>query len=555
MKSTIDHLTKLAEQIKQITEAEVHRGSIYGPSFDRNEKAQMRKEAKKVNDWYRQDSEKEKDKQEKLTTKSQSTPGGLAKYVQEAEQHQYQPMPGDTVSFDINEELEITAEVTDIVADGVVLNLDETALRLLGGLTLITEEYDQSHGSPYDRGSADSHYGRDKKPHRWWDKLGQQREELTDPADIAAYHAGYDENQRSGDKKQWDESDSTSHGVMGLHGRVNEAEYHGRDVALGKPMRTSGGPKKFSVYVRDPKTGNVKKVNFGDPNMEIKRDDPARRKNFRARHGCGTGRASNRTKAAYWSCKMWSKKPVSKIVKEELEYQINEVSDEGLAAMRRMGLQQDHEGELARANYARITGKPWTAPADTDNRHYTKTSAAPDTRASSSAGTQADWEDIRNTKWHDYYRVAKLYVEVPTPRSSKMYLIRNFVITPEDFARGVGKVYIKKNAQSDEYEPVNLHAFSGLYFYAGVMPLTVRQAYNLFQFKKKSGVAESEHTVDEVQVNETIVKRGDEYCVVSKSKDSKGHHKNLGCSDTQAGAKRRMGQVEYFKHQGEDSAD
>ena len=61
--------------------------------------------------------------------------------------------------------------------------------------------------------------------------------------------------------------------------------------------------------------------------------------------------------------------------------------------------------------------------------------------------------------------------------------------------------------------------------------------------------------MDESQVNETIVKRGDEYCVVSKSKDSKGHHKNLGCSDTQAGAKRRMGQVEYFKHMGEDSAD
>ena len=488
MKSTIDHLTKLAEQIKQITEAE-DRGSIYGPSFDRNKKAQMRKKADQVNDWYRQDSEKEKAKQEKLTTKSQPPPSGLAKYVQEAEQHQYQPMPGDTVSFDINEELEITAEVTDIVADGVVLNLDETALRLLSGLTLITEEYDQSHGSAYDRGSADSHYGRDKKPHRWLDKLGQQREELTDPADIAAYHAGYDENELSGDKKQWDESVSEAGGVaaMDSHGRVNEAEYHGRDVALGKPMRTSGGPKKFSVYVRDPQTGNVKKVNFGDPNMEIKRDDPARRKNFRARHGCGTGRASNRSKAAYWSCKMWSKKPVSKIVKEELEYQINEVSDEGLEAMRRMGLQPDKEGNAAREHYARITGQPWTAPDNTDNRHYSKTSAAPDTRASSGTGTQADWEDMRDTDWYDSYQDAKLYVGVPAPSREKKYLIRNFVINPEDFARGVGKVYIKKNAPPDEYEPVNLHRFSGLHFYAESMPISTRQAYNLFQFKKKRG--------------------------------------------------------------------
>jgi hypothetical protein len=93
---------------------------------------------------------------------------------------------------------------------------------------------------------------------------------------------------------------------------LNEAEYRGREVKLGKPMK--GDVKKFKVYVKDKKTGNVKKVNFGDPNAEIKRDDPERRKNFRARHGCGTKRASDRTKAAYWSCRMWSKKPVSKIV-------------------------------------------------------------------------------------------------------------------------------------------------------------------------------------------------------------------------------------------------
>ncbi len=91
-----------------------------------------------------------------------------------------------------------------------------------------------------------------------------------------------------------------------------EAKYAGREVKLGKPMK--GDVKKFKVFVKNPKTGNVKKVNFGDPNMEIRRDDPKRRKSFRARHGCGTPRASDRTKAAYWSCRMWSKKPVSKIV-------------------------------------------------------------------------------------------------------------------------------------------------------------------------------------------------------------------------------------------------
>ena len=93
---------------------------------------------------------------------------------------------------------------------------------------------------------------------------------------------------------------------------TNEAEYQGRKVKLGKPMR--GDVAKYKVYVKDKKTGNVKKVNFGDKNMEIKRDDPKRRKSFRARHGCGTPKASDRTKARYWSCRMWSSKPVSKIV-------------------------------------------------------------------------------------------------------------------------------------------------------------------------------------------------------------------------------------------------
>lgn len=79
---------------------------------------------------------------------------------------------------------------------------------------------------------------------------------------------------------------------------------------LNKPFRTSKGPKKFSVYVKNDK-GNIVKVNFGDPNMEIKRDDPNRRKNFRARHQCDTN-PGPRWKARYWSCKMWeSKKSVT----------------------------------------------------------------------------------------------------------------------------------------------------------------------------------------------------------------------------------------------------
>jgi len=90
-----------------------------------------------------------------------------------------------------------------------------------------------------------------------------------------------------------------------------EAEYRGRKVKLNKPMR--GDVKKFKVYVKDPRTGNVKKVNFGhggtsakrkgEKTMKIKKSNPKRRKSFRARHNCDN--PGPKTKARYWSCRMW----------------------------------------------------------------------------------------------------------------------------------------------------------------------------------------------------------------------------------------------------------
>ena len=82
---------------------------------------------------------------------------------------------------------------------------------------------------------------------------------------------------------------------------LSEAEYQGSKVTLGKPMQ--GDVKKFKVYVKDPETGNVKKVNFGDPNMRIRKSNPAARKSFRARHRCED--PGPKTMARYWSCKKW----------------------------------------------------------------------------------------------------------------------------------------------------------------------------------------------------------------------------------------------------------
>ena len=83
---------------------------------------------------------------------------------------------------------------------------------------------------------------------------------------------------------------------------IEESEYQGKDVKLDDPFRTPGGPRKFAVYTMGP-NGKVVIVRFGEPNMEIKRDDPARRASFRARHGCDD--PGPKYKAKYWSCYQW----------------------------------------------------------------------------------------------------------------------------------------------------------------------------------------------------------------------------------------------------------
>ena len=101
--------------------------------------------------------------------------------------------------------------------------------------------------------------------------------------------------------------------TIDLSDKIAEAK---EKKTLNKPFRTPGGPKKFSVYVKNEK-GNVVKVNFGDPNMEIKRDDPKRRKSFRARHNCAN--PGPKTKARYWSCKQW--RSGTKVQGSEVEYE------------------------------------------------------------------------------------------------------------------------------------------------------------------------------------------------------------------------------------------
>ena len=119
-----------------------------------------------------------------------------------------------------------------------------------------------------------------------------------------------DETIEEYDVENYDDLKEFIHFLKNMKEGINEAEYQGRKVKLGKPTR--GDVKKFKVYVKNPK-GNVVKVNFGhggtsakkagEKTMQIQKDIPSRRKAFRARHNCDT--PGPRHKARYWSCKAW----------------------------------------------------------------------------------------------------------------------------------------------------------------------------------------------------------------------------------------------------------
>jgi hypothetical protein len=80
---------------------------------------------------------------------------------------------------------------------------------------------------------------------------------------------------------------------------INESEYQGKKVEIGKPKK--GGSKKYYVYVRNPKTGKIKKISYGSPDMASNWNNPEARKSFAARHQCD--KKKDRTTAGYWACR------------------------------------------------------------------------------------------------------------------------------------------------------------------------------------------------------------------------------------------------------------
>ena len=136
--------------------------------------------------------------------------------------------------------------------------------------------------------------------------------------------------------------------VSDYYTKLKEVEKADEDKPLNKPMRDDGD-KKFKVYVKDPSTGNVVTVRFGDPNMEIKRDDPERRASFRARHDCDN--AKDITSAQYWSCKMWEKET------SVTEYTEKNIEDVAKADLGKYGTFQGKVQALMDEGYAEENAK------------------------------------------------------------------------------------------------------------------------------------------------------------------------------------------------------
>jgi hypothetical protein len=242
----------------------------------------------------------------------------LKDYIALAEHVVDNPIPGDGFAINLREDCLIESYITGIAEDGVVIQGDAQMLALLEDYGYQLEDIDPEMAKKIAATVVGAMFGAKPK-----DDTGPEIEIVdVEPAEeVESMPAPVSS------KPPIDELDEVrkmaglfkeltrAHGVsqenkpapevmaptMPEETEMDEAEYHGHEVPLNKPMQ--GDVKKSKVYVKDPSTGNIKKVNFGDPNMTIKKSNPARRRSFRARHHCEN--PGPKTKARYWSCRAW----------------------------------------------------------------------------------------------------------------------------------------------------------------------------------------------------------------------------------------------------------
>lgn len=190
----------------------------------------------------------------------------LREYIEQVEESYADPSVGDYFDLEIaRDETLLETYVVDVVEDGIVIEADDTMIQILRQVGYLAEGVNL----PPAQDSTSPINGRKDALRRCKKDAREFNFETSADTDLC-------------------EDD------------LAEAEYRGRKVPLGKKM--AGDVKKSKVYVRKP-NGNVVKVEFGDPNMRIKKSNPKRRKSFRARHNCDN--PGPRWKARYWSCRSW----------------------------------------------------------------------------------------------------------------------------------------------------------------------------------------------------------------------------------------------------------
>ena len=251
------------------------------------------------------------------------------------------PVAGDVLTFEFGDALAIDTPIIEVHGDNILVYTDEIGGKLLNTLeaehnqanqTKLQawyEKYQQfqgTNGDPLPSGLLSSYIdtgilsdGAEANEYaKLKNKYGDDElttggfEQFFDEMPITkAMH--YDFMQIMGISEIDEESCTEAAKILGdeVVGFTVEAEYRGRKVKLNKPTR--GDVSKFKVYVKDPKTGNIKKVNFGhggtsakkrgEKTMKIRKSNPARRRSFRARHNCDN--PGPKTKARYWSCRNW----------------------------------------------------------------------------------------------------------------------------------------------------------------------------------------------------------------------------------------------------------
>lgn len=245
---------------------------------------------------------------------------------------------GDAFGISFSEDHEIATEIVDILEDGIVIELDDTALDMLTneGLEFLEGELVEDKQKGVDGKACWKGYkrmGTKQKGGKTVDNCVKMEDHGPENPDAPVNYGEYDREgdmakddlrtidsaaeelysilQADDNLPEWVQSKITKAvdyidtardymKAQKYEEGIDEAEYQGRNVPLGKKM--AGDVKKSKVYVRKP-NGNIVKVNFGDKKMRIKKSNPARRKSFRARHNCKN--PGPRWKARYWSCRSW----------------------------------------------------------------------------------------------------------------------------------------------------------------------------------------------------------------------------------------------------------